>query len=156
AFATKRQEFAAIVNTTRIEISLLLADAAASLPTDPFVFPALSIAEEESLLVSFAQDALKTIQVVIRECDTRIKTASDEMANAAGVGGNVRALQAAAKALLGSDFVILPEFSMAAAQGDEIASAITASPLLLDYLLGTAKVEQPVDTWMYGVARVRE
>src|SRR5262249_11240052 len=46
AFAGKRQEFAAIVNTSRIGISLLLADVAACLPIDEFVFPALSIAEE--------------------------------------------------------------------------------------------------------------
>src|SRR5262249_32885679 len=155
-FAGKREEFAAIVNTSRIGISLLLADVAACLPIDEFVFPALSIAEEETLLISFAQDALKTVQVVIRECDRRLKTASDQAAIAAGGGANVKALQAAAKGVLGAGFVVIPEFAMGAAQADEIASAIGASPSLLDYLLGPAKAEQPVDTWMYGVARVRE
>ena len=71
--------------------------------------------------------------------------------------GEVGALQAGAKALFGDEFVVVPEFGLARAQGDEWAVAVTASAggALLSYLTGTAGIERPVEEWMSGVARVR-
>ncbi len=69
----------------------------------------------------------------------------------------VTALTAAAKALLGDDFQILPEFTVSAAQGAEWAHAVAASNAgdLFTYLKTTLKIDFPVDEWFYGAARVR-
>jgi hypothetical protein len=69
----------------------------------------------------------------------------------------VQALQTAAQALLGESFTLVPEFTLAAPQAAEWASAVAGSQTgnLLTYLTDTAKIEQPVDEWLYGAARVR-
>jgi len=65
-------------------------------------------------------------------------------------------LQAGAKAVLGPDFLLIPEFTLNADQGTEWENAFNASGTLLDYLTGTLGVDFPVDEWLYGAARVRE
>jgi hypothetical protein len=59
--------------------------------------------------------------------------------------------------MFGSDFKLIPEFSLAADQGDEWANALNASTsgVLLQYLTDTEKIDFPVDEWLYGAARVR-
>src|SRR5260370_17199497 len=74
----------------------------------------------------------------------------------ASADAQVSAIDAAAKALLGAGFFIVPELTLTAAQGDELASAVAASGSLVDYVTNTLKTPQPVDTWMYAGARVRE
>jgi hypothetical protein len=69
----------------------------------------------------------------------------------------VAALQAAAKVLLGDDFVLVPEFSLGATQAGEWGNAFAASTggALLSWLRTTANIEFPVEEWMSGAARVR-
>lgn len=76
---------------------------------------------------------------------------------AAAASDQVAALAAAAKALLGSDFRIYPELSLSASQASEWTNALAASTggTLLQYLTTTAKIDFPVDEWLYGVARIR-
>ena len=73
------------------------------------------------------------------------------------IRARVGALQAAAKALLGADFRLLPEFSPSPAQADEWANALadSTSGALTQYLTTTANIDFPVDEWLYGIARVR-
>jgi hypothetical protein len=82
----------------------------------------------------------------------------DAAAAAATATAQVEALQAAAKALFGPDFVIYPEFTVSAAQGGEWMNALAYSVggALLNYTKTTAKIDLPVDEWLYGVARVRQ
>ncbi len=156
AFDARRAAFVGLTSTTRTKVSLLFADAGACLPVDAFEFPALSIAAEQNLMIAFAQDAASTVKVVLAECGRRLADAGAQMAlQVASPGARADALAAAAKALLGSDFVIVPEFALPAAKGDGLAAAVAASGSLLDYLTNTVKTEFPVDTWMYGVARAR-
>ena len=70
-------------------------------------------------------------------------------AAAAANSDQVDALTAAAKALLGSDFQIYPEFTLGVAQASEWSNAITYSEsgALTNYLTTTAKVDFPVDEW---------
>ena len=77
--------------------------------------------------------------------------------SAASPADQVTALTAAAKALLGDDFQIIPEFTVSAAQGAEWANAVNASNSgdLFTYLKTTLKIDFPVDEWFYGAARVR-
>jgi hypothetical protein len=67
------------------------------------------------------------------------------------------ALVAAAAALFGDDFRIYPEFSLSNTQAGEWTNAVAASTsgALLSYLKTTTNIDEPVDEWLYGVARVR-
>jgi hypothetical protein len=76
---------------------------------------------------------------------------------ATSAAAQVQALQAAAKALLGESFTLIPEFSPSTEQGTAWAQAVTAyeggEPL--KYLTETAKIERPLKEWLCGAARVR-
>ena len=77
-----------------------------------------------------------------------------QRAAAASAADRVLAMQAAAKALLGDDFQIVPEFTCLAAQGGEWANAVgclrrgDAARLPEDH----AAIDFPVDEWFYGAA----
>jgi hypothetical protein len=99
--------------------------------------------------------------VILAEVDRRLKESKalfDQHDTTTGAPERVQALEDAAKVLLGDDFLIIPEFSLGAAHGDEIEKSIDASESgsLFDHLVNTVGVDFPVDTWLYGVARVRE
>jgi hypothetical protein len=159
AFAARLQGFVDITNTSRRALSGLLDDFGALLPIDDFDYPPLSIEDHRDQVVALAQDIQRVVQLMGRECARRMKDADDAMAAAGAAGtsaAQVAALTDAAKALLGKDFVVFPEFSLGGAQADEVASSYGATATLLDYLENTLAIDEPVDTWMYGVARVRE
>ena len=67
-------------------------------------------------------------------------------------------LTAAAKALFGDDFQVIPEFKLSSAQGAEWLNALQASSSggLFKYLNTTLNIEFPVDEWFHGAARVRQ
>jgi hypothetical protein len=166
AFVAKRDQFAALQDTTRTAVSLLLNDAAALLPVTDFDFVDFSFADRENEIVLFAEDARNVVKTVIAEIDRRLKASQDLFDAhdaAASPVDQVRALEDAAKALLGADFRIFPEFPLSTEQGDELENAFNASNSgeLLQYLTNppdpaTPPLDFPVDTWLYGVARVRE
>jgi hypothetical protein len=70
----------------------------------------------------------------------------------------VRKLAEAAKLLLGEDAILIPEFKLDNDQGIALQSAfdagMTGDPLT--YQRTVKQTPLPVDTWLYGVARVRE
>lgn len=96
---------------------------------------------------------LSVVKTRIAGVNTQLVAAN----SAASAADEVNALTAAAKALLGDDFQIIPEFSVSAAQGTEWANAINAATSgdLFTYLKTTLKIDFPVDEWFYGAARVR-
>jgi hypothetical protein len=63
---------------------------------------------------------------------------------------------AAGKRVLGDDFLLLPRFRLASAQGDELALAVADSDELLKHQRETLGKKFPVDDWLYGLARVKE
>jgi hypothetical protein len=166
AFENKRGDFAGVQNTTRTAVSLLLADVRALLPVSDFDAAEFSLGAREDEIIRFAEDALSVVKVVAGEIDRRLgnsQTFFDEYDTAAAATDKVGALEAAAKALLGADFRIFPEFSLSGAQGDEIQNALNASRSgeLFQFLAhppdpNASPLDFPVDTWLYGVARVRE
>jgi hypothetical protein len=160
AFADRRDRFAALQGTTRTSLALLMADVAALLPISAFDSAGFTLADEERDLITFTQDASAVAKAVVAELDRRLTAAQMRLAEhdaANQAEARVRALQAAAKALLGDDFVLVPEFELGPSQGDEIEKALTTSSggTLLDYLVSTVGLDFPLDTWLYGVARVR-
>ncbi|HEX8187999.1 MAG TPA: hypothetical protein VF586_06600 [Pyrinomonadaceae bacterium] len=166
AFVAKRDQFANLQNTTRRDVSQLLTDVAALLPVTDFDDEAFILTAHEDEMVRFTEDAVAVVKVIVAELDRR-SAASQDLFTQHGAAPDaptaVRLLEQAAKTLLGSDFRIFPEFPLAAAQGDEFDNALNASRTgdLFQYLTNppdpsTPPEDFPVDTWLYGLARVRE
>ena len=161
AFAAKLAKFDAVKETTRTSVTMLLSDVEALLPISDFDFTDFSLTEQEDEMVRFAEDAARVLGVILAETDRRLKDSQalfDQHDAITRAPERVQALEDAAKALLGDDFLIIPEFSLGAAHGDELKKALDASEAgpLFDHLINTLDMDFPVDTWLYGVARVRE
>jgi hypothetical protein len=166
AFEAKRAQFDALQNTTRMNVTQLLGDVAVLLPITVFDDLAYSLSAHEDALVRFAEDAVAVLNAVVAECDKRLAAAQDLLAQhvaATDAVAQTGLLEQTAQALLGPDFRLFPTFKLAAAQGDEVANALNASRTgaLFEHLTNPptpALLEDdfPVDTWLYGVARVRE
>jgi len=165
-FTAKRGDLANIQATTLAEVSQLLAHAKTLLPLSDFDFLDFSLVADEDEMVRFTEDAVGVVNVVIAELDRRLAISQglfDEHSAATDRATRVRVLEEAAKSLLGADFRIFPEFSLTVAQGDEIENALAASTSgeLFDHLKNPvdpnlAAEDFPEDTWLYGLARVRE
>lgn len=166
AFEANRDQFAAIAGSTRTSVSLLLADVQALLPVTEFDFGEFLLTGIEDDVIRFAQDVFALAAVVLKEIDRRLVLCALRFADhdgAAAAADKVKALEAAARVLLGDDFRIFPEFDLEPAQGDEIENSLAASQNGDLFLYLTAPPEPdrdpldfPVDTWLAGVARVRE
>jgi hypothetical protein len=160
AFVTRRDQFVALRTLSTTAYSTALAALTALLPVtdvDPAGYSADPLSDRA---VVFIRDLTGALSHLLDEIDNRRAATQahlDQHDAAATAAAKVAALQAAAKALLGRDFRIVPEFTLAPAHAEQWATAIAASTSgeLLSYLVNTAGVEEPVDEWMYGVARVR-
>ncbi len=158
AFANRLAAFDALLDGND-SLPGLLASTQALLPIDLFDLDEFPIVKSEDEIVLFADDLLGMAAGLVTDLETRLGTAQaqlDAYAATANPEEQIAALQAGAKALLGPDFVLIPEFTLGTDQGVEWENAFAASGSLLDYLTGTLKVDFPVDEWLYGAARVRE
>ena len=165
-FVAKLNQFVNLKDTTRTKVSDLLADVRALLPITDFDAVEFSLSKHENEMVLFTEDAVAVVKVVIAELGRRITDADDlfgQYAAAADPATKVSLLEQVAKTLLGADFRIFPEFSLSSSQGDEIENALQASRSgdLFQYLTNPPDPslpadDFPVDTWLYGVARVRD
>jgi len=158
AFVTRRAAWAAVAATTRTAPGALMADVAALPAASAVDFTAFDLRDEEDQAATFAGDLLRATRAAVAELDRRLAASRarlDEHDATPVAADRVAALQAAAKALLGEDFVIIPEFTLLPAQGAELERAVADSPALLADL-EAAGTDFPVDDWLYGVARVRD
>jgi hypothetical protein len=160
AFVARIGQFSAVLDTGATSFSAILAELTALQPVtdiDSAAFDVTPLGDQAVLLAADLAASLTSqlSQVTARSMATQAQLDLHDAASTATAA--VAALQAAAGALLGKDFVVVPEFTLAPAQADEWANAVTAATggTLLSYLTGTAGIELPVDEWMYGVARVR-
>jgi hypothetical protein len=166
AFVAKLNQFGSLADTTRTGVTTLLSDVKALLPIDGFDFLPFTLTDREDEMVLFAQDALSVVTTVLAETDRRLAAAQEQFDAydaAASATDKVNALKEAAKAILGKNFRIFPEFPISADQGNDLTNALTASRAgdLFDFLTNppdpaTPLLDFPVDTWLHGVARVRE
>jgi hypothetical protein len=158
-FAARLAQFQAVLNAGTTSFATVLASAQA-IPVSDLDPQAFDLSSFQDRAVVFATDLVTNLtghQTDIQNRSAAVQVQLVTYAAAAAATDQVAALEAAAKALLGSDFRIYPEFSLSAAQGNEWANAIAASTggTLLQYLTTTAKLDFPVDEWLYGVARIR-
>lgn len=158
-FVNKRADLVTFLGTNVTTVPQLLIDANNLLPLTEFDLTEVSFADETKQAELFAEDAVSVAQVVLDAAQKRLAAAQKRLAAhaaASDASAQVEAIDAAAKALLGDDIFVVPEFTLKAAQGDELANALAlnTSGTLFAHL--TATDPFPVDTWFYGVARVRD
>jgi hypothetical protein len=158
-FAARLAQFQAVLSAGTTSFATALSNAQ-SIATSDLDSQAFDLSSFEDRAVVFATDLVTNLtghQTEIQKRSADVQAQLIAYAAAAAATDQVTALGAAAQALLGSDFRIYPEFTLSATQGDEWAIAMAASTggTLLQYLTTTAKIDFPVDEWLYGVARIR-
>jgi hypothetical protein len=161
AFLAKRDALAGLLSTNTSSVSALYAAVQALLPLTNFDSTELDFTNFTARIVAAADEFRVVATTTANNADKRITAAQaqlDAHDSAAKPSEQVRALQEAAKALLGDDFRLIPEFTLDSAQRTEWGKAMTASQNgdLFQYQTGTVGIDFPVDDWLYGVARVRE
>jgi hypothetical protein len=166
AFVARRQAFADVAQTTRTGVAALRTDLLALLPIGDVDVTPVSLAPQEDAMVRFAEDTLRVITTVHGHVDRRLLDAAARLQDAADAAlalDAVAALEQTAQALLGEDFRVVPTFTLDAARASEFANAvaIAQSPAPFAHLTTPADADAPaldfpVDTWLHGVARVRE
>lgn len=112
----------------------------------------LALALLKENIVTALNNVKNTVTEKTEGCNTLIAEAD------ATVDSNqqITSLQNAAKKILGDEMLVLPQFTLSAAQGNEMANAYIASDATLAFAKGNEKRELPVYDWMAGIARVRE
>lgn len=147
--ANAGSNFAALFSST-------LALSTAEFDTEPF-----DVSPFGDRAITITQDISRALSSQLTVAKKRVADANGHLTDAtsaASAADKAVALTAAAKALLGDDFQIIPEFTVSGAQGTEWANAVSASNSgdLFTYLKATLKIDFPADEWLYGAARVRE
>ncbi|MEP0914103.1 hypothetical protein NDI45_24660 [Leptolyngbya sp. GB1-A1] len=158
-FIAKRNQFAALRETSTPNLATLLADLqSTSTNLTDFDFVRLELDPDGDEIVRFSGDLLTNAQNIVTDIEARLAKISDRL-TAYGTVTTARdresAFTEAAHLLLGDDFQVVPEFQLGSAQADELQKAYTDKNTLLTYLTATLNLEFPVDEWLYGVARVR-
>jgi hypothetical protein len=165
AFQTKRDALASLLNTNTSSVTTLYNAIQAQLPLTGFDTTEPDFTAFTASVVAFAGELRTTATLTANDADKRIAAAQsrlDAHDTASKPSGQVKALQDAAKALLGDDFRFIPEFTLDSAQRTEWSKAFTASQNgnLFQYLKPSlptgAGTDLLVDEWLYGAARVRE
>jgi hypothetical protein len=158
-FLARMNQFVALLNTNDRSFSNLLAKTKAinTADLDPVPFDVTPF-EERAIVLS--QDLAANLTGHRKEIQDRAAATQRHLTDAqsaATARDQVAAMLEAAKSLLGPDFQVFPEFSISSDQGDEWANSLAAytSGSLTKYLTTTAKLDFPVDEWLYGVARIR-
>jgi hypothetical protein len=160
ALQNRLSQFQAIQSSAASSFANLISSTTA-LSTTEFDSQPFDVSAIGDRAVTITEDISRALTSQLSVAKTRIAAVNAHLADAAAaasVTDQVTALTAAAKALLGDDFQIIPEFTVSAAQGTEWANAINASTSgdLFTYLKTTQKIDFPVDEWFYGAARVRQ
>ncbi|MEU6381486.1 hypothetical protein [Streptomyces sp. NPDC046909] len=110
-------------------------------------------------VLALARDLLARTRQLSDDVDTRLKEADKALADASLVQGDKahQALVRAQQAVLGQDFVLLPEFGLPPAVREEWRHAWADRSAILEHLTTPADgTPFPFDDWLNGVARVRE
>ena len=166
AFVERRDQFAEVQQTKRRRVDDLLGDVRRLLPIDEVDSTPFTLEGHEDAVVRFVDEAGAVAASMRSALTRRVTEAAAHLATHDGSGlaaDRARALEAAAKALLGDDVVIVPTYALPAAQRDEVSNALAASRsgALFEHLVRpagsrTPPIDFPVDTWLHGAARVRE
>jgi hypothetical protein len=158
-FAEKKDDLAAILETTAPTIHALRDEILAQTLLTDFDLLELDLGEEDHRLLTLAKDLFAQLQNLKTEIESRLGKTQEQLdlhdaATEAPV--QVKALQDAGKALLGDDFVMAPSFVLPSERAGEWENAWNGRHDLLAFQKEELNMRFPVDDWLYGTARVRE
>jgi hypothetical protein len=116
------------------------------------------LTNERKEIRRYAEELQSRAESMVTDITSRITRADGLVADSAtkSPAQKIDALTQAIRLLLDSDFVILPDFSLAGDLGTEVQNSVDHTADLLSYLITDLKKDFPVDEWLYGVARTRE
>ncbi|MGN6814812.1 MAG: hypothetical protein ACTHK3_01835, partial [Solirubrobacterales bacterium] len=156
----KRDEFHAVSIADHASFAAALSAARGLLPIAALDLEPFDPEPSADGAVTFAEDLAGTVASLKEELLARqkdVKAQLEAHAAATTAPAKVEALQAAAQALFGESFKLVPEFAYTPEQGSELADAVAAgeSGALLSHLTTNVGIERPVEEWLLGAARVR-
>jgi hypothetical protein len=160
ALVTKRTQFTGILNAPPASLAALLSSVEiASVGVEAFDIVRLELNDDQAEMVRFTQDMYSHLQKLIVDIEGRVQTAADGLTAYAGATtetARTNAFTHSAHTLLSPEFMVIPEFTLAGEQADEIHNAYNAGSTLLQHQIATLGNDFPVDEWLYGIARVRD
>lgn len=166
AFVNRRDQIQALRTTTATRVFDLLSAFSALLPLTAFDAEPFTLEPNEAEIIRACEDLARVLAAVLAEIERRLAAATATLADHAAAGSELertRALEACASALFGEGFKLFPEFSLDATLGAEVENVVAASrsgelfqTLVTPTDPSVLAQDFPIDTWMYGVARVRE
>ncbi|MBA2557375.1 MAG: hypothetical protein H0V12_08555, partial [Chloroflexi bacterium] len=157
--ATARDGVVAVLGTGTTSLATLLGEIGAAVTDlERFDTQRLELERDEAEIARYGEDLYALAQGMVDEADERIATAADaltEYVAAASALERETSFTTAAHALMGEDFLVVPEFWLRDRQAQELRNAYDGRAALLDHVTGTLGIDFPEDEWLYGVARVR-
>ncbi|MFJ2831036.1 hypothetical protein ACIPC1_26305 [Streptomyces sp. NPDC087263] len=159
AFDNRLRALVAIARTTETTLSGLLTKVRALLPLGDFDPTGLDLTPYEDRIVVYGRDLLTRTQALAAGITRRIgATVKPFEAYDAAVTGpdKVQAATDALQAMIGTDVLVVPEFTPAQQLADDWRKARNDSAKLTTHLTQVVKRDFPVDDWVHGIARVRD
>lgn len=166
SFAARLALLDGLSESTQTTLSGLYADAAALWPLDEFRPDPPDLRGSTAAIVHATEDLQSLIRQLLDAVTGRLKRAAAALAvhtAAADPAESVNALEKLGKSLFGEDYRLIPRFRISAARSAEVANALAASRSgsTIAHLVTPADpsspaIAFPIDTWLHGVARVRE
>jgi hypothetical protein len=161
AFDARRRALAALTGRPPATLAALLSAVDGQLPFSDVDLEPFDRRPEHDALAALFGDLLAAATVVRDDAQRRAAAAGaafDAHAAATTATARVDALTAAAQAIFGEEFVLLPDAGVAPEQAAETVAALAAASSgdLTRHLTDALGVEFPLDEWLTGVARVRE
>jgi len=161
-YAARLAGLDAVAGTSAATLPALLDEVRALLPLSAFLAEGLDLTPFEDRVITFCGDLLARAASVRAEAESRVAQADARLADHAATAvaqGQVDALVAASKALLGPDTVVVPHWRLSAAHAGEwqlATDAGVAGTLTAHLTTPTGRHDFPVDDWLAGLACVRE
>jgi hypothetical protein len=161
AFVAKRDAIqASVIDAAGPSLADRLARCDSVLPISSFDPQPLGFADIEDSVIEYWSDLQTLLTTARADIHGRIQKATDALsAHDAAVDPSVRlsAMQLGADAIFGEGFKLIPTFTLPAVAGADqtLAHAHFLSGGLLAHARIATGVDNPLDTWLYGAARVR-
>ena len=157
-FTARLLKYKDLRDTAATSISTLIAEAQVIADVSSFdltVFPINDLEKEVILWVEELAQKAKSLYASLEDKLKKAKILLDESALLSNSKKVVDKLLEVAKLLFHEDFKIIPEFRLPAANGEEWSNSYNNKIQLLQHVVSGGN-DQPMDTWLYGVGRVRE
>src|SRR5690606_12795331 len=163
AFAARLAALRSVRDTTASGLAALRTEVQSHLPLDDVDAAPFELASTETAMIPLVEDVLGPVRSLAATLSARDAAATQAFADhdaaivpgGAGPAAALEALQAAARALLGEGFAVVPTFSVPASAAASWALSLGDTAGLLAFATAGGR-DFPVEDWLHSAARVRE